>query len=72
MNNPMEFIVSAIRNGGDANRIVRDLATRDQRAARALAMMQNNSPAQLQQIVNNMCKERGTTPESIAQSLGLF
>lgn len=40
--------------------------------ARQIAQtIQSRSPQQLEQMVRNMCKERGTTPEDFARSLGL-
>ena len=34
-------------------------------------MMQGKSPDQVRQMVINMCRERGTTPEAVARSLGI-
>ena len=33
--------------------------------------IRSRSPQQLEQMVRNMCKERNTTPEDLARSLGI-
>lgn len=71
MNNPMMAIMNAIRNGQNPQRIMQQLAMSDPRVGQAQQMMAGKSPQQIRQICENMCRERGITPESVAQQLGI-
>lgn len=71
MNNPMMSILNAIRGGQNPQRILQQLAMSDPRAAQAQQIMAGKSPQQIRQICENMCRERGITPESVAQQLGI-
>ena len=41
------------------------------RAAQAMRMLQGKTPDQLRTMAENMAKERGTTVEEIARSMGI-
>ena len=41
------------------------------RAAQAMRMLQGKTPDQLRTMAENMAKERGTTVEEIARSMGV-
>lgn len=69
--NPLDALRHAVRTGGDTGAILRQMAGQDPRAAQAMKMMQGKSPHQIRQMVENMCRERGTTPAELAQSMGL-
>lgn len=71
MNNFLQLIADAIKNGGDPAQIIQQMAMRNPQIAQASRMIQGKSPQQLQQMAINMCREQGTTPEAILQSLGL-
>ena len=51
--------------------MIQFMVRRDPRARQFLQMFQNKTPQEKEQMVRNMCKERGTTPEDLARSLGL-
>lgn len=70
-NNPMMAIMSAIRGGQNPQRIMQQLAMSDPRVGQAQQIMAGKSPQQIRQICENMCRERGITPESVAQQLGI-
>lgn len=70
--NLMQLILSAARGGGNPMAILQQAAGRDPRAQQAMQMIQGKSPAELQRTVENMCRERGTTPEQVARQMGLF
>ena len=48
------------------------MAAQNPQAAQAINMIHGKTPQQLQQIATNMARERGTTPQEIARSLGLM
>lgn len=70
-NNPLVQLAMIAKSGGNISHMLQQMAAQNPQAARAYNMIQGKSPAQLQQIALNMCKERGTTPERILRSLGL-
>ena len=72
MNNPLFQLANIAGNGGDAMQMLQRMASQDPRAARAFNLIQGKTPQQLQQIATNMARERGTTPQEIARSLGLM
>ncbi len=69
MNNPIGVLLNAARSGGNTSQLISQMAQSDPRAAQVNKIIQGKSPAQLQQIAMNMCKERGTSPEAIIQAL---
>lgn len=52
--------------------MIQSMIRNNPRARQFLQMFQNKTPQEKEQMVRNMCKERGTTPEDLARSLGLF
>ena len=72
MNNPMQLLIAAAKNGGNTSQVIQQMARSNPQMAQAARMISGKSPAQLQQMAMNMCKERGTTPEAIMRELGLM
>ena len=72
MSNPIFQLANISRNGGNAIQMLQRMAAQNPQAAQAINMIQGKTPQQLQQIATNMAKERGTTPQEIARSLGLM
>ena len=72
MSNPIFQLASIAGNGGDAMQMLQRMAAQNPQAAQAINMIQGKTPQQLQQIATNMARERGTTPQEIARSLGLM
>lgn len=70
-NNPIMAIINVARNGGNPMDMLKQLAPQNPQVAQAMKMMEGKSPEQLKTMVNNMAKERGTTVEQVAQSLGI-
>jgi len=64
-------LIQTARGGGDIMQLLQNEAGWDPRAAQAMQMIQGKSPQELRRMVENMCKERGTTPEAVARQLGL-
>lgn len=71
MNNAFSMMVRAYRSGGNPLDMARGMLAGDPRFQQAEQMIRGKSPEQIRQMVENMCKERGTTPEQIAQQIGL-
>lgn len=62
-------MVQLVMNGGNPMTMLQQMG--DPRAMQALNMLQGKSTAQLQQMAMNMARERGTTVEDVARSLGI-
>lgn len=62
-------MVQMVMSGGNPLGMLQQIG--DPRAMQALNMLQGKSPAQLQQMAMNMARERGTTVEEVARSLGI-
>ena len=71
MNDPFGAILRHIQGGANPNALLGQMARSDPRAAQALKMLQGKSPDQLRTMAENMAKERGTSVEQIARSLGI-
>lgn len=64
-------LIQMTRGGGNPMQMLQQMAMSDPQAAQAIRMMQGKSPAELRQMANNMCRERGTTVEAVMQQLGI-
>ena len=71
MNNPIMQLATLAKNGGNPMMMLQQMAGSNPQIAQAYHMIQGKSPAELQQMAANMCKERGTTPEEIMRQLGI-
>ena len=71
MGNPLQMLMQAAQMGRDTMAMLQQMAGSNPQAAQAMRLMQGKTPQQLQQIATNMAQQMGTTPEAIAQSLGL-
>lgn len=74
MGNDLDSVLNVVRfmqRGGNPVEMINRLAASDPQMAQASQMLQGKSPQELQQMAVNMCKELGTTPAAVAQSLGV-
>ena len=71
MSNPMQLIMTAMRNGADPRQIIAQMARNNPQMAQAAQMIGGKSDAELRQIAMNMCRERGTNPDAVLRQLGL-
>ena len=71
MNNPLMQMVNMARNGGNPMQLMQQMARSNPQANQVMQMMSGKNPQQLRQMAVNMCKERGTTVERVAQQLGI-
>ena len=71
MNDPFSAILQNLHGGMNPNALLGQMARSDPRAAQALQMLQGKNANQLRTMAENMAKERGTSVEQIARSLGI-
>ena len=71
MNNPMLQIQQLMRAGKNPNAVLQIMAQSNPQVRQVMQMMNGKSPAQLEQMARNIAKERGTTIEDVARSLGI-
>lgn len=70
-NNPLAQIMGLLQAGKNPYMILDMMSQNNPQVAQVKKMMTGKSPAQLEQIARNMAKERGTTIEDVARSLGI-
>lgn len=71
MNSPLFSIVNMMRSGKNPGAIIEQLAMSDPRVKQVKQMVAGKSERELYTLVSNMCRERGTTAEDFARSLGI-
>lgn len=71
LNNPMMQILQAMQMGRNPQMLMEQLARNNPQINQAVTMMRGKSPQEIRQMAENMCRERGTTPEQVMQMLGL-
>ena len=71
MNNLVNSLLRNMQGGMNPNALLIQMARSDPRAAQALQMLQGKSQDQLRTMAENMARERGTSVEQIARSLGI-
>ena len=71
MNNSLAAMVQIAKRGGNPMQMAQQMAMSDPRMKAYMNMVNGKSPQELRQMAENMAKERGTTVEAVAQSLGL-
>lgn len=70
-NNPLAQIMGLLQSGKNPYMILDMMSQNNPQVAQVKKMMTGKSPAQLEQMARNMAKERGTTIEDVARSLGI-
>lgn len=70
-NNPMQLLMTALQRGADPRQLINQMARNNPQMAQAARMISGKSGAELQQMALNMCREQGTTPETILKQLGI-
>lgn len=71
LNNTMMQILQAMQMGRNPQMLMEQLARTNPQINQAVTMMRGKSPQEIRQMAENMCRERGTTPEQVMQMLGL-
>lgn len=70
-NNPMAQLMQMMQGGKNPMAVLDMLAQFNPQVKQVRDMMQGKSPAELEQMARNMARERGTTIEDIARSMGI-
>lgn len=71
-NNPIMQLAQLARSGGNPIQAIQQMAGGDKRIAQAYGMIQGKNAQQLQQMAENMARERGTNINEIMRDLGLL
>ena len=71
MNSPISQIAKLLQTGNSPNAVFQMLVQNNPKAQQAMQMLNGKTPQQVEQLVRNMCAERGTTVENLARSLGI-
>ena len=71
MNNPVMALVQAMQQGQTPMALMQAMAQQNPQAAQVLRMMQGKNPQQLQQMAQNMAKERGVDINQMLRQLGI-
>lgn len=70
MSNPMMSMIQMAMGGMSPMQYLQQRMGQNPQIAQAMNLIQGKTPEQLQQIADNMAKQRGTTVEAIAQQYG--
>ena len=71
LNNPLVFMMNAMRRGGSPQALLQQMAQQDSRAQQVLQILGNKPSRQQREIVQNMARERGVDIDNLARSLGI-
>lgn len=71
MNNPVTQMMQLMQAGKNPNAVLQILAQNNPQVRQVMGMINGKNPAQLEQMARNMAKERGTTIEDVARSMGI-
>lgn len=70
-NNPLTFMMNAMRRGGNPQALLQQMAQHDPRAQQVLQILGNKPSRQQREIVQTMARERGVDLDNLARSLGI-
>lgn len=71
MNNPLFQIMNVMRAGGNPTALLNQFAGQNPQARQAMLMMRGKTPAELQQMAQNMAKERNIDLNQLLQQFGM-
>lgn len=71
MNNPVTQMMQLMQAGKNLNAVLQILAQNNPQVRQVMGMINGKNPTQLEQMARNMAKERGTTIEDVARSMGI-
>lgn len=69
--NLQQVLIRQIMGGMDPVTVLQRSGIMTPQVSAAINILNGKSPQQIQAIAENMCRERGTTPQEVARSLGL-
>ena len=71
MNNPVTQMMQLMQAGKNPNAVLQILAQNNPQVRQVMGMINGKNPAQLEQMARNMARERGTTIDEVARSMGI-
>lgn len=71
MNNPIMMLLNIARSGGNPMAAMQQMAQSNPQMRQAVQMMQGKSPAELQQMAQNIAKERGIDLNDFLRQMGI-
>jgi len=71
MNNPLTQITQLLQAGKNPNAVLQMMLQQNPQARAAMQMFGGKGQNQMEQIVRNMCAQRGITVEDLARSMGI-
>lgn len=71
MNNPLAQIAQLIQSGRNPQSIMQIMLQNNPQAQQAMRMFSGKSTQQVEQMVRNMCAQRGITVEDLARLMGI-
>ena len=71
MNNPVLVLVQAMQQGRNPMALMQSMAQQNPQVAQTLQMIQGKSPQQLQQMAQNMARERGVDLNQMLRQMGI-
>lgn len=71
MNNPLMMLLNIARNGGNPMAAMQQMAQNNPQMRQAMQMLQGKSPAELQQMAQNMARERGIDLNDFLRQMGI-
>lgn len=71
MNNPIMMLMNAMRGGANPMAVMQQMAGGNPQVAQVMKMLNGKNPQQIQQMAQNMAKERGVDVNEIIRGLGI-
>lgn len=71
MNNHLFQLMNVMQSGGNSTALLRQMAGQNPQVRQAMQMMRGKSPAELQQMAQNMAKERNIDLNQLLQQFGM-
>lgn len=68
-NNPMMGMLMQMMQGGNPQQMIMQMAQQNPQLKQMLPLIQGKSPQQLQEVFNNLCKERNINPDEFKQNV---
>lgn len=67
--NPMmSMLMQMMQGGGNPQQMIMQMAQQNPRMKQMLPLIQGKNPQQLNEVFNNLCKERGINPDEFKQN----
>lgn len=71
MNNPMMMLIQAVQSGRNPMQMIQQMAQSNPQMAQAAQMIRGKNPAQLQQMAQNIARERNIDINALMRTMGI-